>query len=70
MITKFIRKRVVNTALPFSNNLARVQVYSSGSETFKFIKKLVSASPITGTYIAAETGQILNTETGNRLILD
>jgi hypothetical protein len=70
MITKFIRKRNVNIALPFSKDFARVQIHSNGSETFKFTKKRVSTPPPAGTYLAAETGAILNTEAGSRLIPD
>jgi hypothetical protein len=67
MITKFIRKRNVNTALPFSKGFARVQVHANGSQTFKFTKTRVAAG---GTALATETGQTLTTEAGLRLIID
>ena len=70
MITKFIKKRNVNTALPFSKGFARVQVHSNGSETFKFTKKQVSTPPPVGNRLTTESGQILNTESGNRLLVD
>jgi hypothetical protein len=50
MITKFIRKRNVNTELPFSKEFARVEVHSNGSETFKFTKKRVSTPSGGGQY--------------------
>lgn len=68
MITKFIRKRNVNTALPFSKGFARVQVHANGSQTFKFTKTQVTTPG--GTALTTETGQILTTEAGARLIID
>jgi hypothetical protein len=70
MITKFIRKRNVDTALPFSKGFARVQVHANGSETFKFTKKAVSSPPPAGTRLLTEAGSFLNTESSNRLITD
>jgi hypothetical protein len=67
MITKFIRKRNVNTALPFSKDFARIQVHSNGSNTFKFTKKQISG---TGTRLTTEAGFNLTTESGDRLIID
>jgi hypothetical protein len=69
MITKFIRKRNVNTALPFSKGFARIQVHSNGSNTFKFTKKQVS-TPSGGTLLTTEAGFILTTESGDRLTID
>jgi hypothetical protein len=66
MITKFIRKRNINTSLPFSKNFARVQV-DGNTQTFKFTKKAVS-SPGTDRLLT-EAGDILNTESGNRLLI-
>ena len=68
MITKFIRKRNVNTALPFSKGFARVQVHANGSNTFKFTKRQVATPG--GTALATETGQTLTTEAWLRLIID
>jgi hypothetical protein len=68
MITKFIRKRNINTALPFANGFARVEVHANGSETFKFKKMRVSTPPVSGDRITTETGAFLNTESGNRLL--
>lgn len=71
MITKFIRKRNVNTALPFSKNFARVEVHSGGGETFKFRKIQVSTPPpVTTNRILTEAGDFLNTESLDRLITD
>lgn len=71
MITKFIRKRNVNTALPFAKNFARVQVHSGGSETFRFTKTRVSTPPpVTGDRILTESGNFLNTENLDRLIIE
>jgi hypothetical protein len=69
MITKFIRKRNVNTALPFSKDFARIQVHSNGSNTFKFTKKQIS-SPGTGTLLTTEAGFNLTTESGDRLVIE
>lgn len=69
MITKFIRKRNPNTALPFAKGFARVQVHANGSETFKFTKQRTTAPPV-GAILTTETGAILTTETGARLITD
>jgi len=70
MITKFIRKRNVNTALPFSKGFARVQVHANGDNTFKFTKKPVSTPPPAGSLLLTETGAFLNTESSNRLMTD
>lgn len=67
MISKFIRKRNVNTSLPFSKGFSRIEVHSNGSETFKFTKKAVSA-PSAGDKIQTEAGAYLNNESSNRLI--
>jgi hypothetical protein len=66
MITKFIRKRNINTALPFSKNFARIEV-KGNLQTFKFTKKAV-ASPL-GDRLLAETGDILNTESSERIVI-
>lgn len=65
MITKFIRKRNVNAALPFSKNFARIQV-DGELQTFKFTKKAVPS--VGGMQILTETGNTLTTEGGARLI--
>lgn len=70
MITKFIRKRNVNTALPFSKGFSRVQVHANGDNTFKFAKKAVVAPPPVGSLLLTEAGQFLTTESANRLIID
>jgi hypothetical protein len=70
MITKFIRKRNVNTALPFSKGFARVQVHANGDNTFKFTKRIVSTPPPVGSILTTELGQALTAETGDRLITD
>lgn len=70
MITKFIRKRKINPALPFAKNFARVQVHSNGSLTFRFDKTRVSAPPTTTNRILTESGDFLNTENLDRLNLD
>lgn len=69
MITKFVRKRNVNTALPFSKGFARVQVHSNGAHTFKFTKKQVT-TPVVADYLTTEAGLRLTTEAGDRLITD
>lgn len=69
MITKFIRKRNPNTALPFAKGFARVEVHANGSETFKFKKTRITAPPA-GNRLTTETGAFLNTESGNRLLTD
>jgi hypothetical protein len=67
MITKFIRKRNVNPALPFNKNFARIQV--SGSEqTFNYKKTITSTPPVTTDRILTELGDFLNTELSERII--
>lgn len=70
MITKFIRRRNINTALPFSKGFARVQIHANGDNTFKFTKRAVSTPPPTGSLLTTEAGQNLTTESSNRLIID
>lgn len=65
MIAKFIRKRNINTALPFSKNFARIQV-DGRLQTFKFTKKSVPS--VGGDQILTEVGSTLTTENGSRLI--
>lgn len=62
-----MRKRNVNTALPFNKNFTRIQV-SANSQTFKTVKTAVS----TGVQdrLLTETGDFLNTESGDRLTLN
>lgn len=66
MITKFIRKRNVNPALPFSQNFARVQV-SGSNLTFKFRKLATFVPPVTSDTILTESGAYLNNEASNRI---
>jgi len=66
MITKFIRKRNPNPALPFNQNFARVQV-SGSTLTFNFKKKATSTPPVTTDRILTELGDFLNTESSDRL---
>ena len=67
MITRFIRKRNVNTALPFNKNFTRVQV-SGNTQTFKTVKTAVTQA---GTdRLLTEAGNFLNTESGNRLTIN
>jgi len=68
MITKFIRKRNVNTTLPFSNNSARIEIHANGSETFSFKKRITTTPPPVGVNnILTEAGSYLNTESSLRL---
>ena len=67
MQTKFIRKRNVNTSLPFNKGFARVQVHPDGGLTFKFTKKAVS-TPSAGDNIQTEAGLYLTNESSVRLI--
>lgn len=66
MITKFIRKRNVNPALPFSKNFARVQV-SGSTLTFNFKKIATSTPPVTTDRVLTELGDFLNTESSDRI---
>jgi hypothetical protein len=66
MITKFIRKRNVNPALPFSKNFARVQV-SGSTLTFNFKKRATSTPPVTADRLLNELGDFINTESSDRL---
>ena len=66
MITKFIRKRNVNPALPFSKNFARVQV-SGSTLTFNFKKRAASTPPVTTDRLLNELGDFINTESSDRL---
>lgn len=66
MITKFIRKRNVNPALPFSKNFARVQV-SGSTLTFNFKKIATSTPPVTADRLLTELGDFLNTELSDRI---
>lgn len=66
MITKFIRKRNVNPALPFSKNFARVQV-SGSTLTFNFKKRVTFVPPVTTDRILTELSDFLNTESSDRL---
>lgn len=68
MITKFIRKRNVNPALPFNKNFARVQV-SGSTLTFNFKKKATSAPPVTTDRLLNELGDFINTESSDRLTI-
>lgn len=67
MITKFIRKRNVNPALPFNKNFARVQV-SGSTLTFNYKKTATSTPPVTVDRILTETKDFLNTELSERII--
>jgi hypothetical protein len=67
MITKFSRKRNVNTNLPFSNDLVRIQVHANGSDTFSFKKRRASAPPVESFNILTESGAYLNNESSLRL---
>jgi hypothetical protein len=64
MITKFLRKRNVNTALEFNKNFARIKVTSSGN-TFVFKKTMVQVPA--EARILTETDDFLNTEASQRL---
>ena len=68
MISRFLRKRNVNTALPFNKNLTRIQV-SGNSQTFKTVKT-ATAQPIAENRILTEAGDFLNTESGDRLAFE
>jgi len=70
MVTKFIRKRNVNTNLPFSKNFARVQVHADGSQTFKFTKLNTGGiPPIGNSRILSELGLFITDELGNKLTI-
>lgn len=66
MITQFIRKRNVNTALPFNKNFARVEV-NGDKRTFKY-KKVAVIAPGTDRLLT-ENDLILNTESGDRILI-
>lgn len=66
MITKFIRKRNVNPALPFIKNFARVQV-SGSTLTFNFKKIAQSTPPAITDRLLTELGDFINTESSDRL---
>jgi len=68
MITRFLRKRNVNTNLPFSTDLTRIQV-SSGSNTFSY-KKLAVSAPSGNTLILTEAGLRLTSESGAQLAIN
>jgi hypothetical protein len=67
MISRFLRKRNKNNALPFNKNLARIQV-SGASQTFKIVKTKVQQT--TQNRLLTEAGNFLNTESGDRLVLE
>jgi hypothetical protein len=68
MITKFVRKRNINTSLPFSNSSARIEIHANGSETFSFKKRKVSTPPSGNDNILTEAGVYLNNESSFRLV--
>lgn len=68
MISRFLRKRNKNTALPFSKDLIRIQV-SGSSQTFKITKKAV-VQPTGQNRLLTEAGDFLNTESGDRLVFE
>jgi hypothetical protein len=67
MITRFLRKRNANIALPFNKGFARIQV-SGNSQTFKYKKPATAAPPVVGDRILTEIGDFLNTELSDRII--
>jgi hypothetical protein len=69
MITKFLRKRNVDVGLPFSKNFSRIQVHANGDQTFKFVKKQNATPPTTG-LLLTEASSYLNTELGQRIIVE
>jgi hypothetical protein len=68
MITKFIRKRNVNTNLPFSKSDARIQVHASGDHTFKFRKRSVSTGA--ASRLLTEANLFLTTESGLQIAIE
>lgn len=67
MITRFLRKRNANIALPFNKGFARIQV-SGDSQTFKYKKTATATPPVVGDRILTEIGDFLNTELSDRII--
>ena len=67
MITKYIRKRNINSNLPFSKNAARIEVYSASLQTFKFTKRANTAPPVTTGRLLTEQSFYLNSELGQRI---
>ena len=67
MITRFLRKRNPNTALPYNKNFVRIQV-SGNLQTFKAKKTVTSQTQ--GDRILTESGNFLNTESGDRLTIN
>jgi len=66
MISKFARRRNVNTSLPFFNKLTYIDS-KSGSNTFSFTKVAVS-TPSANALILTEAGFTLTNESGINLI--
>jgi hypothetical protein len=69
MITKFLRRRNVDVNLPFSKNFSRIQIHASGDQTFKFVKKQNAAPPTIG-LLLTEASSYLNTELGQRIVVE
>ena len=70
MITKFLSKRNVDVGIPFSKNFSRIQVHANGDQTFKFVKKQnITPPPATG-LLLTETSGYLNTELGQRIVVE
>lgn len=69
MITKFLRKRNVNSNLPFANPTARIQAHLNGSHTFQF-KKIALTSPVSGNILNTEAGSKMTNELSQYLIAD
>ena len=68
MVSRFLRKRNKNTALPFSKDLIRIQV-SGSSQTFQIAKTAV-VQPTAQNRLLTEAGDFLNTESGDRLVFE
>ena len=68
MISRFLRKRNKNTALPFSKDFIRIQV-SGSSQTFQ-ISKTTVVQPVSQNRLLTEAGDFLNTESGDRLVFE
>ena len=70
MITKFLRRRNVNSDPAYLKSFSRIQVHANGDQTFKFSKK-PNVAPVSATgLLLTEASAYLNTELGQRIVVE
>lgn len=70
MITKFLRKRNLNSDPAYLKSFSRIQVHANGDQTFKFTRK-PNIAPISAVgLLLTEASSYLNTELGQRIVVE